>query len=165
MTNGDVQIAVARAIATIAHRGQVDKIGAPYIGHPARVVERLEHAGENPISIAAGWLHDVLEDTDLTRDDLLAAGVDLSVVETVEAVTRRTGETPEEYYRRIFRRQLARPVKAADISDNLDPRRLALLDDATIARLTRKYAKARVLLGISPKLDTPGSPNPTVGSV
>ena len=139
------QVYIARAIATIAHRGQVDKAGAPYITHPERVVGHLH----NPIAaeIAAAWLHDVLEDTDLTRDDLHAAGVDWSIIGTVEALTRTKGQAPEEYYETIRGSYRARRVKLADIADNTDPNRLALLDDATIARLTRKYAKARLLLG------------------
>lgn len=98
---------------------------------------------------ASGWLHDVLEDTDITSAELRECGVNGLVVEMVEALTRRPGVTPEDYYKGIRGTWGARTVKLADIADNLNPERLSLLDDATIARLTRKYAKARLLLGVS----------------
>lgn len=137
------QIQVAKAIAHIAHRGQTDKAGNPYIGHPARVAERVSMYG--PLAISTAWLHDVLEDTDITKDDLRAAGVDYRVINFVELLTGSDGQKPEDYYDGI--KGTARTVKLADIADNTSPDRLALLDDATIVRLTRKYAKARKLLG------------------
>lgn len=140
---------LARAIAHVAHAGQTDKAGNPYVEHPRRVADRLRRAGESDAIVAAGWLHDVLEDTELTRDDLHAAGIDWSVICWVEDVTRTREVSPEDYYERIRGVYGARVVKLADIADNTDPDRLALLDDPTIARLVRKYAKARVLLGVA----------------
>lgn len=141
----DVVVA-ARAIATVAHRGQVDKTGAPYIDHPRRVAERMD----DHLSRAVAWLHDVLEDTELTRDVLRDAGIPLGVIRDVELLTRTKGQTPEEYYGALAATSRARRVKLADIADNTDPDRLALIDDdATVARLIRKYAKARLLLGAS----------------
>ncbi|WP_065962426.1 HD domain-containing protein [Curtobacterium sp. UCD-KPL2560] len=140
------QIEIARAIAHIAHIGQTDKAGNPYIEHPARVAQRLSAEGNSENVVAAGWLHDVLEDSPATRDDLHAAGVDWLVINMVELVTRTPDVTPEDYYAAIGRHGGATSIKLADIADNTDPSRLALLDDATIARLTRKYAKARRLI-------------------
>jgi len=142
----DQQVAIAKAIAWVAHHGQADKSGAAYIGHPARVAQKLVEAKSPERVVAAGWLHDVIEDSSLTRDDLFAAGVDWSVINIVEAVTRTKEVSPEDYYSRIGQSQDATAVKLADIADNTDPERLAVLDDATIARLTRKYAKARALI-------------------
>lgn len=138
----DQRITIARAIAHIAHHGQVDKAGNPYIGHPARVAALLRDRGEREEVIAAGWLHDVLEDTHLTAEDLNAAGVGWSTLNIVARVTRREGVSSEEYYLGIYESLDARRVKKADIADNTSPERLALLDDATVVRLTRKYAKA-----------------------
>ncbi len=138
-------VSVARAIATIAHFGQVDKAGNPYIEHPKRVAARVS---DNDRDAAVAWLHDVIEDTDLTGQMLLAAGIPFSIVADVILLTRVPEQTPEDYYDEIRTQSIrARRVKLADIADNTDPGRLALLDDATIARLTRKYAKARELLG------------------
>ncbi len=146
--DGPAVVVVARAIATIAHRGQVDKAGQPYIDHPRRVAERVwDRYTFVPEDVAAAWLHDVLEDTDITRDDLRATGIPWKVIDVVELLTRQDGQQPEEYYELIRGNHSARIVKLADIADNTDPNRLVLLDDETIARLTRKYAKARQLLG------------------
>ena len=71
------QESLARAIAEKAHADQVDKAGEPYIGHPAHVVASVE--GDK--AKAEAWLHDVVEDTSTTFDDLRAAGVDDEVVE------------------------------------------------------------------------------------
>lgn len=136
------QVAIARAIAHLAHKGQVDKAGNAYIGHPERVVGYLQERGEEERVIAAGWLHDVLEDTDLTRDDLHAAGIYWNIINLVEMVTRSPGVRIEDYYAVISQSPTARRLKEADIQDNSHPERLALLDEATVVRLTRKYAKA-----------------------
>lgn len=142
MSDYNQRIVVARAIAHIAHHGQEDKAGNPYISHPERVANYLAERGERGVVIAAGWLHDVLEDTNLTREDLHEAGVDWPTIVIVEAVTRKPGITAEDYYAGIYASPDARRVKEADIADNTNPERLALLDDTTVARLTRKYAKA-----------------------
>lgn len=142
---GHSLVVAARAIATIAHHGQTDKGGNPYIDHPERVAARVS---DDDGDRAVAWLHDVLEDTNVTPDALIAAGIPRSIVADVELLTRKEGQAPEDYYEMIRATSYrARRVKLADIADNTDPDRLALLDDATIARLTRKYAKARLLLG------------------
>jgi (p)ppGpp synthase/HD superfamily hydrolase len=142
MSDFNQRVVLARAIALIAHHGQVDKAGHPYIGHPERVANYLAQRGERDVVIAAGWLHDVLEDTKLTREDLHEAGVDWPTISIVSSVTRQSGVSAEDYYAGIYASVDARRVKEADIADNTNPERLAKLDDATVARLTRKYAKA-----------------------
>lgn len=140
------EVKIAEAIATIAHRNQTDKAGNPYIDHPRRVAASFNgHEGCLRYQ-AVAWLHDVLEDTDITRDDLHDAGISWPVIIDVELLTRSKDVSPEDYYAKITASQYALAVKLADIDDNTDPSRLALLDDATIVRLTRKYAKARLLL-------------------
>lgn len=141
-------VALALAIARGAHAGQVDKSGHAYIEHPVRVAKRVRR--RNPDSsagvVAAALLHDVLEDTELTRADLIAQGIPADVVDDVEAVTKRSGEPAEEYFARVRARAGARAVKYADIEDNTDPERLAQLDEATRERLTAKYARSLQLL-------------------
>lgn len=138
MTRPEEQLAIAKSIAVLAHRGQVDKAGDPYINHPERVAGRFT----TPEYEATAWLHDVLEDSDFTADDLRAAGVWPAIVTSVETLTRKKGVGAEAYYEAIAASYVARKVKLADIADNTDIRRLAKLDDATIVRLVRKYAKA-----------------------
>jgi hypothetical protein len=87
----------------------------------------------------------VIEDTELTPEDLRAAGVDDEVVAAVQLLTRIAVD--DAYYRRIASDPLAREVKLADIADNTDPVRTALLDPATRDRLAGKYDHARRALG------------------
>lgn len=132
----------AEAIARAAHVDQVDKSGRPYIEHPARVAARVHG---NELLEAIAWLHDVVEDTDVQLVDLQSQ-FPLEVVDAVDAITHRSGEPRADYYARVARNPLARRVKEADIDDNTDPARTALLDDATRARLAAKYAAAREAL-------------------
>lgn len=142
-------VTTARAIATDAHRGQVDKAGAPYIGHPARVAGHAAAAGGDERVIAAAWLHDVVEDTDVTPDDLRAAGIPDDVVAAVVALSKVHGQSVEDYFAGVNRDPIAIAVKHADLADNTDPARLAVLDAETRARLVAKYARARTLLAAS----------------
>ena len=131
-------------IATKAHEGQLDKAGQPYIGHPLRVMSRVQ--GEH--ARMAAVLHDVLEDTPITSEELLDLGVPDDVVATVETLTRRAGEGYESFVRRVAESgdAAALQVKRADIADNMDPERLADLPEDTRARLTQKYEGALNIL-------------------
>ena len=131
------QVELARQIATRAHAGQTDKAGRPYIDHPRRVAARLVDLQEQ----AAAWLHDVIEDTEVTAEDLRNAGIDDEVIAAVQLLTRDGDE--DGYYAGIAADPLAREVKLADIADNTDPARTALLDPETRQRLATKYTNAR----------------------
>lgn len=96
-------------------------------------------------AVAAAWLHDVVEDTEITLADLEQT-FPPDVTAAVDALTRRSDETPAEYYARVRTVPLALTVKLADMADNSDPQRLAQLDAATRERLTAKYARARAQL-------------------
>lgn len=135
-------------IATGAHAGQIDKAGRPYIEHPARVAARLA----TPELRAAGWLHDVVEDTDWTPEGLIEAGIPEGVVATVVALTRQPGQMSAAYYAQVAANKDAVAVKEADIADNSDPERLALLDPDTRRRLSDKYASALRAIGSSSSL-------------
>lgn len=87
------QVPAAKMLATVGHDGQFRRDGRPYLVHPEAVATRLEEAGFPPSVVAAGWLHDVPEDTDYTVDDLRSAGFDPHTVETVECVTHHAGES------------------------------------------------------------------------
>lgn len=134
--------AQAESIARAAHAGQVDKSGHPYIHHPARVAARVQ---DDEMLESIAWLHDVVEDTDVQLADLRTQ-FPLEVVAAVDAITHRSDEARADYYTRVARNPLARRVKMADIDDNTDPARTALLDDATRSRLAAKYAAAREAL-------------------
>lgn len=139
-------VETAARIAAAAHAGQVDKASKPYIGHPRRVAARLQNQGAPAEAIAAGWLHDVLEDTKVTAQKLLEEGVPADTVAAVDALTKRADETAEGYAGRIRSTPLAVEVKQADLADNTDPQRLGSLDAATRARLQKKYRAMSALL-------------------
>ncbi|MEO1496447.1 MAG: HD domain-containing protein [Planctomycetota bacterium] len=126
----------ARLIATAAHAGQFRRDGVtPYIEHPAAVASR---ASQTPESQAAAWLHDVLEDTPVTRDDLLSRGVPEGVVVAVEALTKRRDLSYDENLDRVAANDLARGVKIADMLSNLA--------DTPTQRQIRKYAQGLLRL-------------------
>lgn len=110
----------ALELAQNAHRGQVDKGGQPYILHPMHVAESL-HTEEEQI---AGLLHDVVEDTYVTLEDLRAQGFEESVVQAVDCLTHRRGEPRETYLNRIAQNPLAVRVKLADLAHNSDLSRI-----------------------------------------
>lgn len=139
-------VRLAQEVATRAHAGQVDKAGRPYIEHPTAVAERLTTDDEQVV----GFLHDVVEDTDITLAELRAVGFTVDQVLAVDAVTKRRGETLEQSIARVVADPsgIALRVKRADISHNGDPARLATIaDETTRARLQVKYERTAVFLG------------------
>ena len=107
----------------------------------------MRERGGDEAQIAAAWLHDAVEDDALTEEWLRSAALPRRAKDIVLAVTKRPGEPPESYARRILATPGARLVKEADLAHNADPARLAALDGPTRGRLAGKYAKMRVLLG------------------
>jgi (p)ppGpp synthase/HD superfamily hydrolase len=129
-------------LARRAHEGQLDMAGRPYIGHPLRVMGRLTGERERMVAV----LHDVIEDTPVTAEDLTATGCPPDVVTAVVAISKNPGEEQTAYLARVAANPLALTVKRADIADNMSPDRLARLDAPTQARLTSKYTAALRLL-------------------
>src|SRR5215831_14727116 len=99
----------ALQIAAKAHEGQKDKEGLPYILHPLRVMQRVE--GEQAQIVAV--LHDVIEDTAVTADDLRQAGFSEQVIAAVVCVTHRKDESYADYVVRCKANEVARRVKLA----------------------------------------------------
>jgi (p)ppGpp synthase/HD superfamily hydrolase len=130
----------AREIAHRAHAGQVDKAGKPYIEHVARVAAAC---ADDPVAGAVAWLHDVAED----HPRYYARIGEIMPPPVVIAVQLLDRNVAGDYYGRIRANHVAIRVKLADIADNADELRLALLDPATADRLRRKYAEARRALG------------------
>jgi GTP diphosphokinase / guanosine-3',5'-bis(diphosphate) 3'-diphosphatase len=131
----------AIAIAASAHAGQVDKSGQPYILHPLRVMLRVEKIEEK----IAAVLHDVVEDTSVSLDDLSAEGFSTDVLSAVEALTKRNGETRLEAAKRAAVNPIARVVKLADNAENMDLSRIPNFTEKDRARL-REYEEVRKLL-------------------
>lgn len=145
-TEAIAQVSLAKGIAFIAHRGKHDRSGAPYIDHPGRIAERFDPVTQT-VEAAAAWLHDVLEDTPITAQELFEAGVTPQIIDVVQLLTRTPDVTPDEYYAAIRRDPIARRVKLADIDDNTARWRLRRLDYDTQLRLVEKYRYARQALG------------------
>ena len=129
----------AIAIAAEAHAGTVDRAGKPYILHPLRVMMRVE--GDDEKIVAA--LHDVVEGSDWTLEMLRAEGFSKRIVEAVDALSRRVddkGREPyDEFVKRAVANPLARPVKEADLLDNMDVLRLPELGDKDLKRLAKHH--------------------------
>jgi (p)ppGpp synthase/HD superfamily hydrolase len=141
-------LAEVEAVARAAHEGQKDKAGRPYAEHLAAVAAGVRARGGDAEQIAAAWLHDAVEDDALTREWLAAAALTPRTKAIVDALTKRAGEEPATYARRILAVPGALLVKEADLAHNADPERLAVLDEPTRRRLTEKYARMRALLGL-----------------
>jgi (p)ppGpp synthase/HD superfamily hydrolase len=142
-------LAEVEAVACAAHAAQRDKAGRPYAEHLRAVAEGVRARGGDDALIAAAWLHDAVEDGVLDEAWLDAAALPQRTKDVVRAVTKRAGEEPEAYARRILATPGARLVKAADLAHNADPARLAVLDGPTARRLTGKYAAMRRHLGLT----------------
>jgi (p)ppGpp synthase/HD superfamily hydrolase len=137
--SGTVTIEDAIIFAADLHRGQRDKAGEPYILHPLRVALRVHTERERLTAV----LHDVVEDTGITPDELRERGLDESVVAAIETLTKREGEDYPVFIERVAQNPIARAVKLADLDDNLDPDRLAALPAKHQKRLRAKYEPAR----------------------
>ena len=143
-TTVPANLADALHLAATAHADQFDKAGLPYITHILRMVGTALTRGCAPDVPIVAALHDVVEDTCLTLDDLRECGFSERVVSAVDALTRRAGETYVAFIQRCSQAgAVARCVKLLDIGDNLDPRRLDRLDPASRRRLRDKYEAAR----------------------
>jgi len=127
----------AISLATDAHNGQEDKNGDPYILHPLRVMARVEPETEKIVAV----LHDIIEDTDYTIENLREKGYSKEVLESIDCLTKRDSKDYDEYLQRCKLNSIARKVKIADLEDNMDIRRFNILKEEDLKRLN-KYLRA-----------------------
>ena len=127
----------AYKIAKKAHLGQVDKAGEAYIKHPEKVASFVKTDEEK----AVAYLHDVIEDTELTLEDLYEYGLSKEVIEAVDIITKKRGEDYQSYLNSVKNNKLARAVKLADLRHNSDLTRLTKVTEKDIKR-KEKYQKA-----------------------
>lgn len=144
--NGDHMVLTAREFATLKHADQLDKAGRPYISHPARVAARVGAASYGPGYIAVAWLHDVIEDQDVTPEQLREHGFPEDVVAGVVAMTKLGNDDGDDAIERACAHPIALVVKAADVADNTDPSRVALLTHEQQHRFGAKYGRYREVL-------------------
>ena len=127
----------AYEIAKKAHLGQVDKAGEDYIKHPEKVASFVKTDEEK----AVAYLHDVIEDTELTVEDLHEYEFSKEVIEAVDIITKKRGEDYQSYLNSVKKNKLARAVKLADLRHNSDLTRLTEVTEKDIKR-KEKYQKA-----------------------
>ena len=130
-------INIALSIAKKAHAGQVDKAGIDYIQHPLYVASQVKTEQEKAVAL----LHDVLEDSDITAADLLAYGLSNEVVTAVQTLTKKKGQSYQDYLEKVKSNNLARVVKLADLKHNSDLSRLKTVSNTDYERV-KKYKNA-----------------------
>jgi (p)ppGpp synthase/HD superfamily hydrolase len=134
-------------LARIAHEGQLDKGGQPYIDHPLRVMDNVETVEEKIVAV----LHDAVEDSDLTLEDLSRIGFSEEIVKAIAAITKHEGEKRNDYLSRVMNNPIALKVKIADMTDNAEISRIPNPTEKDRER-TRIYKKN--IIKLQKKLDS-----------
>ena len=129
---------VALKIAKNAHQGQKDKSGQPYLSHPIAVSEMGKTIQEKIVGI----LHDVVEDSEWTLEDLRNHGIPEELVRAVDCLSRRDGESVKDYMNRVKSDPLAIKVKLNDLTHNMDMSRISNPTEVDFKRL-KKYEKQK----------------------
>ena len=128
-------------VRVLSHKDQVDKSGLPYVFHPAHVAEQMTDEATTIVAL----LHDVVEDTDYTLEDLAAEGFEKEILEAVALMTHEDDVPYLDYVAKLKNNPIARAVKLADLAHNSDLSRIGEIDEETRKRL-EKYKKAIALL-------------------
>ena len=124
-----------------AHKDQTDKSGMPYVFHPFHLAEQMKDEATTVVAL----LHDVVEDTEITIDDLQKMGFSQEVLEAIALMTHNDEVPYMEYVARIKTNPIARAVKLADLKHNSDMTRLESITPYDKER-ARKYKRAIRLL-------------------
>lgn len=136
-TSKQPMLELALSTATEAHKGQFDKAGVDYIEHPIYVASQVDTEEEKAVAL----LHDVIEDSPFTSEELLLAGLPETVVAAVQILSKKKEQDYQTYLENVKSNPLARVVKLADLKHNSDLSRLGSVTDKDLERL-KKYKKA-----------------------
>ncbi|MCU4638881.1 guanosine-3',5'-bis(diphosphate) 3'-pyrophosphohydrolase [Acinetobacter courvalinii] len=131
----------AISLAAERHAGQVDKADAPYILHPLRVMLNMPDIEHKIVAV----LHDILEDTATTTDELYVLGFPTHLIEAIVALTKQQGESRIQAAQRTVQNPIARIVKLADLTDNMDLSRIQSPTMKDFERL-KQYQQVRDIL-------------------
>lgn len=131
------QLEMAIKIASINHYGQKDKSENPYIFHLMHVMNNVENASCKIVAV----LHDILEDTDITKDDLINYGFSENIVEAINVLTKPKQQVYMQYIENVKKNSIAKQVKLVDLKHNMDLTRLKCITEKDLKR-TEKYFKA-----------------------
>ena len=145
-------LARAIEIASTAHRDQTRKNGDPYVLHPLRLMFQVE--GDLPRMAAV--LHDVVEDTDWTLEDLKSEGFPEELIEALDLLTHRDGVPYEEFVMQLATNEIARQVKLADLRDNINLLEIPELSDRGLERARKYHRFERYLSGSDTSLPPGG---------
>ncbi len=137
-----ISIEIALKFAMDKHKGQVDKSGAPYIEHVMRVAEKVKRDEEKIVAL----LHDVVEDTSTSLEEIESLGVSDEIIKAIDLLTHKKDSNYYDYIRNISKNNLAKVVKLADLEDNTDVRRMEKLPNDLKQRLLKKYELALSIL-------------------
>ena len=132
---------LAMKIAFESHKEQVDKSGMPYIYHPIHLAEQMD----DEYSICVALMHDAVEDTDMTLEELISCGFPEEVIDALKLMTHDKDIPYMEYVKKLKENSIARKVKMADLEHNSNLYRLDVVDDKALER-AKKYKKALELL-------------------
>ncbi len=148
MSNPVDELALERGIrlAVKVHKGQKDRFHKPFILHVLRVMARGRDLEEQLL----GVLHDVLERSELTPDDLLEKGIPPHVLVALDHISRRSDEDYAGYIERVARNDLARRVKLHDLADKMDLQQMPALEPADIKRFNRQLTAFHRLSAAGP---------------
>jgi (p)ppGpp synthase/HD superfamily hydrolase len=124
-----------------AHKEQVDKSGMPYVFHPFHLAEQMNTEETTIVAL----LHDLVEDTDYTIEDLVDMGFDKSITDAIALMTHADNVAYMDYVRAIKDNPIAKTVKLADLKHNSDLTRLEIVDEKALSR-REKYLKAIAIL-------------------
>lgn len=131
----DIELAIS--VALQAHKEQLDKGGQPYILHPLAVMNRVESMEEKIVAV----LHDVIEDSEVTLEELRGLGFSEEILTAIHLLTRSTEDSYEEFIEKTIMNRTARNVKIADIKENMNISRIKNPTQEDYNRL-EKYRKA-----------------------
>lgn len=130
-------------IAVLAHNGQVDKGGRPYILHPISVMMKMDTIEEKIVAI----LHDSIEDSNIKKEELIAFGIPKRLVDEIDLLTRKNGDSYMQYISKVKTGKIAKKVKLADLETNMNLSRIKKPTKTDFDRV-KKYKKAyKLLLG------------------
>lgn len=131
----------ALKISFNAHKNKVDKSGMPYVFHPFHLAEQMD----DEYSVCVALLHDVVEDTDITVEELITKGFPKEVINAIELMTHSDSVPYLDYVKAIKNNPIACKVKLADLEHNSNLSRLDKIDDKALERVA-KYKKAIEIL-------------------
>ena len=148
------QYDIAKRLAEFYHKDQVDIGGHPYIEHVKYVSDHIsdyfkdgDNLNKYYIAIIAGYLHDIMEDCNVSANVLSSEGISKKVIDVLKILTHDKSISYKDYIINISKNEIATLVKLSDLSNNMDIRRLKKLDNNTIRRLKKYFYSYKFLLG------------------